>query len=349
MLMLTVLAAGAAALSTGVVVMKSTKDLPDSSGNTVTVLCLCSAESEQVFRAVLESELDDTAKSADKPGYRLVFRTVDTSLSPAEQGRRFASVMVEARASDHRSTEEGDPFGGVVMDAAGAAAFVRLHTAGGIQDAYMPDFAVVVSPAPGKSVPLVDDKTVDDKGNFASFAHWSCDEPKDPKPFASIPVSAYDAAFAEVPRVVVLQGMESPYAGMASTAPGTRGKVTVREVPNKRFLVFDVERVCPGKKVGGADASRFTAEQLEAARKERRVLEPEAEKSFKLPDAVSSAMNVTATRGQNLCGGLIRQAVDSCVQETALAPHAELARENFGTGVYEHSLTPRPETSWVPW
>lgn len=309
MLLLTVMAAGIAAVSTGVVVMKSdAKRLPPSSGNTVSVLCLSSVEGADVFRKVVESELDDTASGPDRPGYRLVFRTVPAD---GEQTMRFASALAEARDSDHRSTSAGDPFVGAIVDAAGFKAFVT-----GANREYAPNFLVVVSPA------LNADETEDVK----NVKHWSCDG-KEASAFGKLAVAKAKAATDMVPLTVVLQGMETPFARIEASPRDVdgMGAVVVKGVPGKGYLVFDAARVCPQK--AGALTMGLTAEQHKALRKERLLSEEEKPVPPVLPQFARDMAQVSATRGMFLCGRYLKDAVDMCVSETLLAPHPERARE----------------------
>lgn len=309
MLLLTVMAAGIAAVSTGVVVMKSdAKRLPPSSGNTVSILCLSSIEGADVFRKVVESELDDTASGPDRPGYRLVFRTV-----PAEgdQKLRFASALAEARDSDHRSTSEGKPFVGAIVDAAGFKAFVT-----GANREYVPNFLVVVSPA------LNPDETEDVK----DVKHWSCDG-KAMTGFGKLGKQVCHDALKLVRLTVVLQGMETPFAllNAESADAGGFGAVVVKGVPGKVYLVFDTARICPQK--AGALTMGLTAEQHKALRKERLLSEEEKPVEPVLPQFARDMVHVSETRGMFLCGRYLKDAVDMCVSETLLAPHPERARE----------------------
>lgn len=312
MLLLTVMAAGIAAVSTGVVVMKSdSKRLPQSSGNTVSVLCLSSVEGADVFRKVVESELDDTASGPDRPGYRLVFRTVPAD---GEQRHRFASALEEARDSDHRSTIDGRPYVGAIVDAAGFKAFVT-----GVNDDYLPNFLVAMSPA------FEDDPAKVVQG----VKHWSCDG-KIAEGFGALGRNDVEAALRKVRLTVVLQGMETPFPRLTTTLAGVddRGAVVAKGVPGKGYLVFDAARVCPQKAGAPVELTMgLTAEQYKELRKERRMSEAEKPDEPLLPQYARDMAQVVATRGMFLCGRYLKDAADMCVSETLLSPHPERARE----------------------
>lgn len=319
MLLLTLMAAGAAAVATGVIVMKSdSKRLPPSSGNTVTLLCLSSVEGADVFRKVVESELDDTASAADRPGYRLVFRTVPADGEPR---RRFVSALAEARDSDHRTTSAGAPYVGAIVDAAGFKAFVTAFSGTGYSDAdaaYLPDFLVVMSPA----------LNADDADVVKNVAHWSCDG-KVAAGFGKLAKADCDTALSRVKLTVVMQGMETPFPRFQfqhADADG-RGAVVVKDVPGRGYLVFDALRVCT-QKAGAVELTMgLTDAQHEQLRKERLLSEEEAPPVHVLPQFARDVAQVAATRGAYLCGRHLRDAVDMCVSETVMAPHPERARE----------------------
>jgi hypothetical protein len=261
MILLTVMAAGIAALSTGVAIMKSDpKRLPPSSGNTVSVLCLSSVEGADVFRKVVESELDDTASGPDRPGCRLVFRTVPAD---GDQSMRFASALAEVRDSDHRSTADGSTYVGAIVDAAGFKAFVTRAN----KD-YVPEFMVVVSPALNPEVKKEDEQDVKD------VAHWSCDG-KVAAAFGKLGKGACQDSLRRVGLTVVLQGMETPFERLDTTPPDAYGKgaVVVKGVPGKGHLVFDAQRVCPQKAGAPALTMGLTPDQHRELRKERMLSE----------------------------------------------------------------------------
>lgn len=312
MLLLTVMAAGIAAVSTGVVIMKADpRRMPSSSGNTVSILCLSSVEGADVFRKVVESELDDTASGPGRPGYRLVFRTVPAD---GEQRHRFASALAEARDSDHRSTVDGRPYVGAIADAAGLKAFVT-----GVNDDYIPNFLVTMSPA------FEDDR---DKA-VQGVMHWSCDG-KVAAGFGALGRADVEAALRKVGLTVALQGMETPFPRLAGTAAGVDGKgvVVAKGVPGKGYLVFDAARACPQKAGAPVELTMgLTAEQHKELRRERRLSEEEKPGEPLLPQYARDVAQVAATRGMFLCGRYLKDAVDMCVSETLLSPHPERARE----------------------
>ncbi len=297
-----------AAVATAVVVSRSPSpaELPTSSGSTVSVLCLCSPESADVFRKVVESELDDTPRSTfrredgrdvrvEVPGYRLVFRTVavDDATLPAEQqadalARRFASTFAAAVDSDHRG------FAGAVLDGVGLRA-LALHVDRPGPREHVPAFVVALSPTPGEG----------------DFPHWTCAPAKGAT--ATAPAQAtfpsladHQSALQKVARAVVLQGMETPYPRL-QTADG----VTAWDVPDRKFHVYDETAVCPPQKAGA-----LTDQQYKDIRAER--LAAEGEQLEARAQAPAFLRIAEATRGRKLCNGLLRDAVDTSVAEFEL-------------------------------
>ena len=309
MMLLTVLAAGAAIAGTGMVAFRSDaakdRSMRQDGGNTVTMLCLCCTDNLAVFDRVVNSELDDApeerpATDSVSPGYRVVVR--DCQTDPATDGwRRYRSYMHEARESDARRIV------GALVDAYGLMAFLASSDEPD-GDRFMPDFLIALSPAvsnfKGTSM-ACDPKKADDAyvaamETLARSRDWTA-------------VADNLMKRAEPLKAVILNSLESsaefPKIG------------DVRGVPSKGFWAFDKDTACESWMRGG-----FSEQELAAAREQREQMEkdarPYAGPTFKEEVVRDTLLARDAVfRGdharRNYAKGYIRRAADFLVAEVA--------------------------------
>lgn len=311
MMLLTVLAAGAVVVGTGIVAVKSDSSkqnfMSRSSGNTFVVLALSSSANLKTFEKVVHSELDDTPGEG-LPGYNVIVR--DCQTDDAEGAwRRFRSYLQEARNASNRGLRAG-----VVLDAYGLLAMLRSFAEPG-GDQYVPDFVVAMSPI---------DSTTKLQNAYETMA---CERPGEPKDTSTVEEleklrtklsTLSDEEKARITTLsaslkkIVLASIESPFGQPDYMRGDARGTAT------RGFLTFDKNDVCASWMKGG-----FTAEELAQARVERERLEKEsrtAEPRFVEEVAAEAKRAKEAVfradvRGRKYCKGMLKSAVDYLVKK----------------------------------
>lgn len=311
MMLLTVLAAGAVVVGTGFVAVRADSSkqgyMSRSSGDTITVLGLCSSANLKTFEKVVHSEIDDTPQGG-LPGYSVVVRDCQTD-SAEGAWRRFRSYLQEARNADTRGVA------GVVLDAYGLLAMLRSFSEPG-GDSFLPDFVVAMSPI---------DLTKELKGAYETMACERPGEPKDAKTIEELEklraaiTSLTDEKKAALKAVsdsvekIVLASIESPFGQPEYMEQNTEFRGTA----TRGFLTFDKGGVCASWMTGG-----FTSEELAQARAERERLEKEArpaEPRFAEEVAAEAIRAKEAVfrgevRGRKYCRGDLKRAVDDLVK-----------------------------------
>lgn len=317
MMLLTVLAAGAVIVGTGLVAVRADSSkqnrMDPSSGNTLMVLALCSSANLKTFEKVVHSELDDAPGDVGSgreglPGYNVVVRDCQTDDADGAW-RRFRSYLQEARSASNRGQRAG-----VVLDAYGLLAMLRSFAEPGGHD-YLPYFVVVMSP-------------IDATTELRKYETMACERPGEPKDtktieelekmrvaLANFTDEQKDAVTTNTAKVekIVLASIESPFG-----TPEYMDPVEFRGTATRGFLTFDKNDVCASWMKGG-----YTAEELAQARVERERLEKEsrpAEPRFAEEVATEAKRAKEAVfrgevRGRKYCKGMLKAAVDALVRK----------------------------------
>lgn len=318
MMILTVLAAGAVIVGTGMVAVNADSSkrslMSKSRGNTFMVLALSASANLKTFEKVVHSELDDTP-SDDLPGYNVVVRDCQTS-TPDIAWRRFRSYLQEAKNAAFNDRV------GVVLDAYGLLAMLwSFSEAGGEQ--YVPDFVIAMSP-------------VDFKTSLDGYETMACERPGEPKDSKTVKdledmrksfldkdnkfIAAKENSIKEIMQGVkhaVLSSIESPFE-----MPDYLGQVS--GTPTRGFLTFDKNTVCASWMAGGA----WTAEELSQARLERERLEKESRSSEPTfaEELRADAKNAKEAvfrgevKGRKYCGGHLKRLADQLLRQIPIGP-----------------------------